>query len=344
MRQTSKNHLHGLLAISLLLILPGEQAAGRDPISVSVQRLDELTVDTEYSAPAMVVAANHSILHAQVTAVVTEIHADVGATVSSNDLLVVLDDADALQGLTRMKAELAAVEAQLRLAEFRLRKAQDLLTQDFVSDEELLARETELAVLRAQHQTATANYDTAQLNVARTKIRAPFNGAVVERLAQVGSLAAPGSPLVILTQLDKAEVDAELSPEFAARIAPGTTVFFRSRGMSWNVSLDRLSHVIEANSRIQRARFKMTDAAAPIGASGEIYWRSSGQQIPADFIQQRGSLLGIFISDGERASFVELAGAQAGRPAATSLPPETLIVVDGRARLQDGDELVISRK
>lgn len=323
---------------------PGFLLVAAEGISVSVARLHDLSVDIEFSAPASVVAANHSIISAQVPGVVARVHADVGFTVAKGDLLIELDDADARHALSMAIAELASVEARLDLAEARLKKAQELLTQDFVSDEELLARETDVAVLRANRDTAKVNAESAELNLSRTRITAPFHGAIVDRTAQEGSLAAPGSPLLLLTQLDGSEVDAELSPDFATDIRPGATGIFRSRDTEWEVELLRISPVIDSKARIQRARFQFTDEPAPIGSNGQVYWRSAEQQIPADFIQERGSVLGIFVAEGQKARFVALPKAQVGRPAPIGLPPDTLVIVDGRARLQDGSDLIIDAK
>ena len=54
--------------------------------------------------------------------------------------------------------------------------------------------------------------------------------------------------------------------------------------------------------------------------------------------------LGVFVADSNTAQFVPVPGAQEGRPAPVDLSRDTLIVVRGQARLQDGDALTISRE
>jgi hypothetical protein len=66
--------------------------------------------------------------------------------------------------------------------------------------------------------------------------------------------------------------------------------------------------------------------------------------LPVSLVVQRGDALGVFVADDSRARFVVLPGAQEGRPARTTLPPETLLVVRGQSRLQDGDELQITHQ
>jgi len=66
--------------------------------------------------------------------------------------------------------------------------------------------------------------------------------------------------------------------------------------------------------------------------------------VPVAQIVQRGMSFGVFVAASDTARFVPIPGAQEGRPALVDLPPDTLIVVRGQARLQDGDSLSISRE
>ena len=102
--------------------------------------------------------------------------------------------------------------------------------------------------------------------------------------------------------------------------------------------------MIDTDTRILRARLKFPDDPAPIGLTGELVWSEATGLLPVAQIVQRGSTLGVFIANSDTARFVPIPGAQEGRPATVDLPPDTLIVVRGQARLQDGDALSISRE
>src|SRR5262249_13696953 len=56
--------------------------------------------------------------------------------------------------------------------------------------------------------SARAALDTARLSLERTTIRAPIDGVVVQRSAQVGQRIDPGQPLMRITPLAQAYVDA----------------------------------------------------------------------------------------------------------------------------------------
>lgn len=330
-----------LNAILCVALAPVALAA---EIAVTVQELSEVLVARQFRAPASVVPANRTVLTAQVSALIDEIPVDVGDEVSEGDLLVKLDPADARLALAEAEAGLAAQEAQLLDARQRLRRARNLLERDFVSEDELTARETEVAVAEANRDRQLVAIRNARLSLSRTELHAPFDAAVVERQGQIGNLASPGSPLLTLVQTGEREVDVELDPRYADQLRAASTLRFESEGREWPVELARLSSVIEADTRKLRGRFRFRDGPAPIGATGELVWDEPEGLVPVSLIVQRGDALGIFTVDSGVARFVAIPSAQEGRPAPIDLPPGTAIVTRGHVRLQDGDAVQITRE
>lgn len=331
-----------ILLLSCLLLTHSGNVLAEEARAVTTQKLEELLVASEMSAPATVLAANNSVISAQLAALVTEISVDVGNKVNKGDLLLRLDDSDARLALATAKGNLAATEARIEYAKSRLKIAEDLLAQNFISDEEMLSRQTDLAVNLAARQVNIAAVESQELALGRTLIRAPFAAVVTSRFAQLGAYVGPGAPLLTLVQNDQREIDVEIDPLLAVGLDRISTFHFESRGTRWPAELARLSTVIESDSRIQHARFHFTGEAAPIGSSGKVYWVAQSGLIPATYVVQRGSDLGIFIATDGKAVFVPLPQAQEGRPVATDLAPDTVLIVGGRARLQDGDPITIA--
>lgn len=335
-----RNYRLFLLVIGTLS--PAVQAA--DPIPVNVEPLGNLLVDRELRAPAVVISANRAVVTSQVAALISDVAKDVGDQVSKGDVLIRLDDANARHSLAQARALLAAIEAQIVDARSKVGKAEDLLEKNFISDEELIARRSNLAVLEANRLGQQAAVSVAELDFARTNIRAPFDASVVNRQAQVGSYAQPGTPLITLVQTSEIEIDVELDPRYAINIPEVSDVRFSSQGKEWPVELLRLSSVIDIANRIVHARFRFTDDAAAIGTSGQLIWNEMSGLVPVALIVQRGTQFGIFIAENDTAVFVPIPNAQEGRPAAVNLPPDTLIVFRGHPRLQHGDKLQVSRE
>lgn len=328
----------------IILALFAGSAIAADPVPVTVQRLGDLLVDKELRAPATVISANRAVVTSEVTALIKDVPVDVGDTLRKGDTLVVLDDDNNRLMLAQAKARLAALKAQIARAKYRLNKAEELLEKNFISDDELLERQTDLAVFEANLQEQEVLISIQALALSRTSIKSPFDAAVVERQAQVGSYAMPGTALMTIVQIDGREIDAEIDPRYAVQLPAVSELRFVSQGREWRVELSRLSSVIETDTRILRARFKFAGDPAPIGLTGELVWNEATGLVPVAQIVQRGTSLGVFVAAIDTARFVPIAGAQEGRPALVDLPPDTLIVVRGQARLQDGDTLSISRE
>ncbi len=315
-----------------------------DTIPVTVKRLDDLLIHKKLRAPATVISLNRAIIRSEVTALIKAVPIDVGDTVRKGQTLVILDSDNNRLMLDQSEARLTALKAQIVQAKQRLDKAQELLEKDFISDDELLARETDLAVLEANHQEQKTLVRIQELALSRTNIKAPFDAAVVDRQAQIGSYAMPGTALMTIVQTDKREIDVEVDPRYAVQLPTVSGLFFISQGRQWPVKFSRVSNVIETNTRILRARFKFANEPASIGLTGELVWNESSGFMPAAQIIQRGTSLGVFIINSNKANFIPLPDAQEGRPALIDLSPDTLIVVRGQARLQDGDSVSISHK
>ena len=327
----------GLIALFIALFPTFVQAA--DGIPVTVEKLGNLLVDRQLRAPAVVISANHAVVTSQVAALISEVAKDVGDQVEKGELLILLDNANARNSLAQARAQLTAIDAQIVEGKSRVAKAEELLGKNFISDEELIARQSNLAVLRANRLGQQAAVSVAELELDRTRIKAPFAAAVVERQAQVGSYAQPGTPLITLVQTDQIEIDVELDPRYAVHIPEATELRFTSQGNEWPVELLRLSSVIDTSSRVVHARFRFAHDSAAIGTSGQLVWNEMSGLVPVALIVQRGKQFGVFIADANKARFVAIPSAQEGRPAPISLPPDTLIITRGHARLQDGDAL-----
>jgi RND family efflux transporter MFP subunit len=332
------------MAISRIIILIFLAATAHAEIPVTVQSLGDVLVAREYRAPASVITANRAVVTSQITALIDEVAADVGHEVGRGQLLVRLDQADTRLALAEAEAALAALDAQLLDASQRLRRAENLLERDFVSEDELNLRQTEVAVIEANRNRQLVAIRDARLALSRTEVVAPFDAAVVERQGQVGNLATPGSPLMTLVQTADREVDAEIDPRFAAQLETAADLRFVSEGREWPLEVARLSSVIETDTRKVRGRFRFPDESAPIGSGGEVVWNEPSGLIPVSLIVQRGNALGVFTVNDGRARFVAIPSAQEGRPVAVNLPVDTPIITSGHVRLQDGDAIQITRE
>ncbi len=328
-----------LTAVLLLALSNGAMAQ----IAVSVDRVSNVLVDLERRAPADVQPLNDAQISSEVAAVVMAVHADVGQVVKTGDLLVELDARDYVLNVQQAEANLASSQARKAAADTKLDRAQELIKEKYLSEDDLLDRQTDAAVWRAQIRANQVALAIARRNLDKCRIVAPFDGVVVARAAQVGSYVGNGSPLIRVTQIDRFELDAEIPSDIADSLQAATVIRFESSGQAWPVSLLRLSPVIETERRSQRARLAFTGEAPAVGRSGELVWRVDKGMLPSSLVSRRDGQLGVFLFQNGTAVFRVLPGAQEGRPVVVDLPGEMEIITLGRDRLQDGDSVLVNR-
>ncbi|MBB5016674.1 efflux RND transporter periplasmic adaptor subunit [Rehaibacterium terrae] len=329
--------MHRLLALLFAAPLCAAAAVpATAPAAVTVRPLSEVALPAQGSAAASVLSPNDSLIAADVTAKVARVHAEVGSTVRKGQVLIELDASDYRLALAQAQAQEASARANLQLAEQRHVRARQLKDRQFVSDDEVLARHTEVEAARAQLQVAEAARRVAERNVEKCRVLAPFDGAVTERLAQVGALAPAGTPLLRLVDLAAPEIEAHVQAGDAESLTRARELTFESQGHHWQVTLLRLAPVVDQAARTQVARLAFAGDGAPAGSSGTLRWQGAALLLPPQLMVRRGDALGAFVVRDGKARFVAAPDAQEGRPFALDLPPTAQIVVAGHQGLNDG--------
>ena len=154
------------------------------------------------------------------------------ARVESRDVRASLEQAVAQ--VTVARASLEQAEAELRDAEANFRRSTDLLARQFISpaqhDTNVARAEKARAVVasgRAAIASAEASRRVAEVAVEQTQIRAPFDGVVLTKNANVGDNITPFSSavnskgaVVTIADMSTLEVEADVSEASIAKITP----------------------------------------------------------------------------------------------------------------------------
>ncbi|MCX7553361.1 efflux RND transporter periplasmic adaptor subunit [Marinicella sp. S1101] len=306
-------------------------------IPVTTKPLAAVLIEQRLSANAQVVAKNAAQIAAEVTATVANINVDIGDAVKQGDLLVQLDVTDWQLQLDQAVANTAATQARLKQAQVRLDRAKELETSQYISADDLLARDTDVAVLKADLMRFKVAEKTARRQLEKTTITAPFDGVVSARQAQLGQLMAVGGPVVSLVQTTDAEIHAKIPSHLANQLSRASRMELVTQNASYPTTLIQLTPVVETQAAMQNARFRASEGAPLVGQTGQLVWYLSGRSLSADLITKRAGQLGVFVAENNQAKFIPLPGAQEGRPVAIEANHNWQVIVGGRERLQDGD-------
>jgi RND family efflux transporter MFP subunit len=316
------------LSFLFAILLPVLAAAG----SYTVKTFEQVAIYPQSRAMAQVVPDNESRLAAEVSARIVDIPARAGAAVRKGDVLVRLDPRQFQLALEQASGQVDLIGNRLRLAQLQYDQAKSLHASQFVSAQVLEQRRTEMAVIDSELKIARNAVNQAKLALDKTTIRAPFAGAVRERLAGEGEMAAPGQPILTLVEHAKNEVRARVAIREVPDLQAAKTVSFRQGGQDIPVKIARIAPVVDARAQTREVVLR-ADKALVSGSAGELVWTSAKPYLPAAYVLQHGQRLGVWVEEGGKPAFKPLSNAQAGRPVPLDWPLQTRVIEEGRFAL-----------
>lgn len=164
------------------------------PVEVETMRLELRGVDDRVSLPADIHPFRDATLACEVPGVVKTVHVDAGDRVRAGQVLLEIDT-DALAN------QLAEAQAMHRQAQAQFERAEALLAKRSITQAQYLEAIT-------QRDVTVAQLASAELQLAKSKIEAPWDGTVAERLLEAGDYAQPGQPAFDLVDVGRLKVIA----------------------------------------------------------------------------------------------------------------------------------------
>jgi RND family efflux transporter MFP subunit len=196
----------------------------------------------EFNASGYVVAQRRASVASKATGRLERLAVQEGSRVKQGDILAELENGDvkaeyaqAVAQLAAARADLVKVETEKRTAERNFRRYQHLWEQKVIPQAEYETSEDQYTRTRAGVDAVKANIraleaasNRASLLIEYTAIRAPFDGVVLTKNADVGEVVAPfGSSInakaavVTMADLTSLMVQADVSESFLPRVHVG---------------------------------------------------------------------------------------------------------------------------
>jgi RND family efflux transporter MFP subunit len=198
------------------------------------------------NASGYVTPRRRATIAAKITGRVIGVYFDEGVRVKEGQILAKLDDSDVKRALdsaiadrNSTRAQIADYEVQLKNAELLVHRSKELQTAGVQSQEVLDNALTSADSLRAkialtkeQVVASESRINEAQQAVDNTVIRAPFDGIVVSKDAQVGEMVSPVSAgggftrtgIATIVDMNSNEIEVDVNEAYIARVAPGMPV------------------------------------------------------------------------------------------------------------------------
>lgn len=237
-------------------VAAGSLAVGSRPPEVQLSAVMTATPSAQYAqltASGYVVAQRRAAVSSKASGRLVELRVREGSRVKAGELIARIDAADvsaamlaaqagvnqALAGNQQAQANLRQAQVELGNAEAELQRAMSLLAQGFVSQQAVdaagrradaaragvAAAQAGIASAQAAQASAQAQVKVQQVNRDNTEIRAPFDGVVLVKNANVGDLITPFSSasgtlgaVVTMADMGTLEVEADVSEANVGRI------------------------------------------------------------------------------------------------------------------------------
>ena len=207
------------------------------------------TVEALVTAQGKLEAKQYVDVGTQVSGQLKAIHVDIGDTVTKGQLLAEIDprvyQAQVEAGeahLNSLRAQLNQQKAAAVLAEQNLKRNQNLITVNAVSQQALQETESQASVARAQVESIAAqiqetesNLKASRTNLSYTKIYAPMAGTVTTLPTKEGQTlnANQTAPIVLqVANLDVMTVRAQVAEADVSSLKENMPVYFTTLGNS----------------------------------------------------------------------------------------------------------------
>jgi RND family efflux transporter MFP subunit len=181
------------------------------------------------SANGYVVARTKASVSAKIPGRLEYLGVSEGSTVRRGQILARIESADYAAALAAAKADEAEAHARLVQARADLARTTALASRGVVPRTDEENARTVVASLQASEAASAARRRLAAANLENTNVRAPFDGTVLRKDAEVGEIVAPSSAgggltrtaIVTMADLGTLEVEVDVAEAYIARIDNG---------------------------------------------------------------------------------------------------------------------------
>jgi HlyD family secretion protein len=333
------------------------------------------------NATGYVVAQRKAALSSKATGRLEWLGVLEGSHVKQDQVIARLENRDVGASLGQARANVKLAQANLEQGQAELddaasayRRATELLAQKYISaatHDAALARyhkaRAGLAGMRAAIAAAQANAQAAQVALDQTVIRAPFDGVILTKNANVGDNITPFSSaadskgaVVTIADMDTLEVEADVSESNLSKIRVdqpaeiGLDAFpeLRLAGVVSRTvpTVDRSKATLLVKVRfVERDPRVLPDMSARVAFLSKPVPpqdRRPVAALPAGALATRDGKRVVFVLDGDT---LRQRGVGTGRKIGelvevTGLAPGTKVVLNPAANLRGGQQVTVAKK
>jgi len=157
---------------------------------------------------------------------------------------------------SELRAQYAQVDARFRLAEANVARSESLSESRTIAQSEVDRARSEFAAARAERSLL-------ELRLAKTEVKAPFDGVVGSRSLSAGDYVTTSTTLTTLNDLSRMKVTFQVPERFIEKVRNGTPFRLNSRAIETTEPITGevyfVSSVIERETRSSEVKGMLTN-------------------------------------------------------------------------------------
>ena len=273
-----------------------------------------------------------------------------GAVVRRGDVIATLDCRSSSLEAKAIAARARALSQRQNAVEHEAERVNGLAAGGFTSQNELEQIKARSASEQAEVEGLRASLQSRNLQVDDCVLRAPFTGEVAERFLDPGAYVRPGNAVAAIIDRSIVRLTADAPESDFVAVAPGTAVGITvlATGVHLRGKISRRAPAADESTRTVHFEIDLpnADRSLPVGTTAtvdiEVGKPQPASSLPLRAATLRGDKASVFVVEGgiARRAIVKSLGEAGGTLYLDrSLAPGSLVVVEGRALLDDNDRV-----
>ncbi len=217
-----------LIAVSASGCETGEAADSATSLQTEQVTRGNLTIQAE--ATGTVEPIRIVEVKSKASGEILRLHTDIGDKVQPGALLAEVDPRDVRNAYDQTAADLEVAQARVEISQAQLRRSQQLLEAQVITEQEHESARLESANARANLVKAETNNELSQLRLSDVTIRAPLGGTIIQKNVEEGYViqsasqnVSGGTTLFVMANLDQMQVRTLVDETDMGELLPGQT-------------------------------------------------------------------------------------------------------------------------
>lgn len=295
------------------------QAAPEVVTGVQVVSTERAVIPDMVDAVGTVRAAQTTQIAAQVMGNIVALNLREGDRVSRGQVLMAIDDTQPRAEAERAQAaviaaekDIVAAQSEATLADSTFKRYENLWQKNSVSAQEFdeikaraHAAQARLDLARAGQQQARAALAQANAQLGYSRVRAPFDGVITEKKADLGTVAAPGMPLLTVEDTRRYQLEVTVDESQAAAVKMGSAVPVKLDATAQQMSA-KVTQVIPASDPGSHSFVVKLDLPSSRDLRSGMFGRAQFPKgtrgallIPSSAVVSRGQLQNAYVVDAD---------------------------------------------